>query len=74
MLVAYKVLWFLISKVNMEILKKFNTLSIAQCQCRCMPLIISSLHIYMDIKSIKNDQKFQSNDEKDRLKLGDRLF
>ena len=70
-LVTYKALPLPISKVNVEILGKFDTLSIAQYQRHYVLLITPVLCICTGMESVKNDQEFQSNDKKDRLELGD---
>ena len=72
-LVAHKALWLFISKSNVEILGKFDIVSIAQCQRYCALLLISILRTYIGIESMDDDQELYSEDEKDGLKLEDLL-
>lgn len=69
-LVAHKALQLPILKVNVEMLGKFDASSIVRYQRHCAPLITSVLRTCMGMKSVENDQEFQSNDEEDGLKLG----
>ncbi len=69
-LVAYKALRLLISKVNIETLKKFNTVSIARCQCHCAPLLTSILRTCMRMENVDDNQELHSDDKEDRLELG----
>lgn len=55
----------------MKTLGKFDTVSIARCQHHYAPLLISILRTCTGMESVDNNQKLHSNDEKDRLKLGD---
>lgn len=55
MLIAYQALQFFISKVNIEILEKFDALTIAQYKCYCPLLLIIILYIYIGIKDMNNN-------------------
>lgn len=54
----------------MEMLGKFDASSIVRYQRHCTLLITLVLRTCMGMKSVENDQEFQSNDEEDGLKLG----
>ncbi len=70
-LVAHKALWLPISKVNVETLEKFDAISIAWYQRHCAPLLISILRTCTGMKSVDDDQELYSDNEEDRLELGD---
>lgn len=73
-LITHKVLWLFISKINVEILGKFDALSITQYQHYYTSLLTSVLHTYTGIKSIENDQKLQFNEKKGGLELRNTLL
>ncbi len=70
-LVAHKALRLPISQFNVETLGKFDAISIAQCQRHCASLLTSILRTCSEMKSVNDDQKLHSDDEKDGLELGD---
>ncbi len=72
-LVAHKALRLLISKVNVETLGKFDAVSIARYQRHCAQLLTSILRTCTRMKSVDDNQEFHSDDERDRLELGDAL-
>lgn len=73
-LIAHKTLRLLISKVNVETLRNFDTFAITQCQCYYGSLLTVVLHIYTVIKNVDNNQALDSNDEKeDRVELKNAL-
>ena len=55
-------------------MEKFDAISIAQYQHYCALLLVLILRIYTGIECMDNNQKRHSNDEKNKLKLGDILF
>lgn len=73
-LVVYKALPLPIFKVNIETLRKFDTLVITWCQRHCILILITILQICTSIESIDDNQVFDSNDEEeDRVELGNTL-
>lgn len=71
-LLVYKILQ-LISKVNVKILKKFDTIFITKYWRYCAPLLISILHIYNSKDIVDDNQRLFSNNKKDRFELEDTL-
>lgn len=63
-----------IFKVNIKTLGKFDAISITWCQYYYASLLILILCIYIEIESVDDNQEFYSNDEENRLKLGDIPF
>lgn len=73
-LIAYKMLQYFIFKVNIKILKKFDTVFIAQYLYYYPLILVLILYTYIDMKRVDDNHGLYFNDREDRWELKDALL